>query len=946
MTTDDSGSVSTQIPASSALNVTINDMSSNTSKPISGFNVDVVTNKTDYYILLSDPTGSIPPIPIVFNINDVNSSPQQTIKSSSLIKSTNYVSCGLQGMGAILNWLASSFLDVVTGEVKELKVIINLTKATSQISDMVDSAPIAIETLGNNLNAQYFRNILLSQGTTYLCRGSVNDAAAELTAIFNYTGGVLTLATIFLPDMGISGVYISTRKFLTQLNSVIFCFEGYNNDAVFDWYYKYGYLIPVPVTQQNQSPVISSVTPNPSTVNPNGTSTVTCSASDPDVNDVLAYSWEATGGTFPITRFLPTVTWIAPSTSGTYTVTCTVSDGKGGTASKGVNITVTESTTPLSITTTSLPSGTVGVSYGANLSATGGKTPYTWSITNGNLPLGLSLSTGGLISGTPTTAGTYNFTIQVKDSSSPQQTAPKSLSITITSGGYSISGRVTLNGSGFSEVTMTGTGLTPTTTDSNGNYAFGGAQNGSYTITPSKSGYTFTPSSRSITVNNANYTVPDFTATQTTEGILSVSPSDRFDSSGSQGGPFSPSSKTYTLSNTGGSSINWTSSKGQSWVSLSSTSGTLSPGGSTTVTVSINSNANSLSPSNYVDTVSFTNTTNGNGNTTRTVNLTVNYSTPTITIGPTSVNFGSVQVGTCSTAVFAIQHVLGTGPASGTVSASPNPPFSILSGSSFSVSNGSAANVTVQFCPTSGGTFNGTAIVSSSATFTGTNTVTLTGTGTAPSGVLSVSPTDRFDSSGLQGGPFSPSSKTYTLSNTGGSSINWTASKGQSWVNLSATIGTLSPGGNTTVTVSINSNANSLSPGNYVDIVNFTNTTNGNGNQSRTINLTVNYSTPTITVGPTSLNFGSVQVGTCTTAVFVIQHVLGTGPASGTVSASPNPPFSILSGSSFSVSNGSAANVTVQFCPTSSGTFNGTATVSSSATFTGTNTVTLTGTGF
>ena len=180
---------------------------------------------------------------------------------------------------------------------------------------------------------------------------------------------------------------------------------------------------------QNQSPVISSVTANPSTVNPNGTSTVTCSASDPD-GDPLTYSWTKTGGS--ISGLGSTVTWTAPSTTGIYTVTCSVSDGKTS-VSKGVNITVTEPTTPLSITTTSLLSGTVGVLYGTNLSATGGKTPYTWSIMSGNLPFGLSLGTGGLISGTPTTSGTYNFTVQVKDSSSPQQSDSKALSIVILS---------------------------------------------------------------------------------------------------------------------------------------------------------------------------------------------------------------------------------------------------------------------------------------------------------------------------------------------------------------------------------------------------------------------------------------------------------------------------------------------------------------------------------
>ena len=100
-----------------------------------------------------------------------------------------------------------------------------------------------------------------------------------------------------------------------------------------------------------------------------------------------------------------------------------------------------------------------------------------------------------------------------------------------------------------------------------------------------------------------------------------------------------------------------------------------------------------------------------------------------------------------------------------------------------------------------------------------------------------------------------------------------------------------------------------------------------------------------ITVGPTLLNFDNVPVGTCKTYPFVIQHVAGTDPASGTVSVSSNTVFNIASGNSFSVSNGTAAFVDVRFCPSSSSAYTGAATVTSSAIFTGTNSVTLSGTG-
>ncbi len=104
---------------------------------------------------------------------------------------------------------------------------------------------------------------------------------------------------------------------------------------------------------------------------------------------------------------------------------------------------------------------------------------------------------------------------------------------------------------------------------------------------------------------------------------LSVSPGLGLSSTGPVGGSFNPGSLTYGLSNSSTITLSWVASKTAKWVTLSSTNGTLAPGSNTAVTVSINTNANSLSASGYSDTLSFTNTTNGDGTTTRAVNLTV-----------------------------------------------------------------------------------------------------------------------------------------------------------------------------------------------------------------------------------------------------------------------------------------------------------------------------------
>ena len=136
------------------------------------------------------------------------------------------------------------------------------------------------------------------------------------------------------------------------------------------------------------------------------------------VADLNITSWSNTAISFTIPN---------GTTAGTYPVTATA----GSWVSNPSNLTVQEIT--LLITTSTLPNGYQWISYGSNVSATGGTTPYSWSIISGSLPSGVTLDSGtGLISGTPGTFGTFNFTVRVTDSTTPTpQTADKPLSILI-----------------------------------------------------------------------------------------------------------------------------------------------------------------------------------------------------------------------------------------------------------------------------------------------------------------------------------------------------------------------------------------------------------------------------------------------------------------------------------------------------------------------------------
>jgi hypothetical protein len=144
------------------------------------------------------------------------------------------------------------------------------------------------------------------------------------------------------------------------------------------------------------------------------------------------YTFSVTSGSPPGGVTLDATTGLisgTPTTAGTYTFTVTVKDANNNLASEKYTLTVKGPA--LAITTTSLAAGTVGHGYSQAIGTNnGGATPYTFAVTSGNLPPGLALdASAGVISGTPTTAGTYNFTVTVQDANNNSASESYSLAV-------------------------------------------------------------------------------------------------------------------------------------------------------------------------------------------------------------------------------------------------------------------------------------------------------------------------------------------------------------------------------------------------------------------------------------------------------------------------------------------------------------------------------------
>ncbi len=158
-----------------------------------------------------------------------------------------------------------------------------------------------------------------------------------------------------------------------------------------------------------------TITVNPETL-PAGTIGAAYSQTLTTTGGTGPFTFSVSSGSLPPGLTLSSAGVISgtPTTTGTFSFTVQALDSRGCTGTRAFALVISCPT--ITINPATLPNGTVGTAFSQTLTATGGTGPFTFSVSSGTLPPGLTLSSAGVISGTPTAAGSFSFTVQALDS--------------------------------------------------------------------------------------------------------------------------------------------------------------------------------------------------------------------------------------------------------------------------------------------------------------------------------------------------------------------------------------------------------------------------------------------------------------------------------------------------------------------------------------------------
>ncbi len=180
------------------------------------------------------------------------------------------------------------------------------------------------------------------------------------------------------------------------------------------------------------------ITVNPATL-PNGVVGTPYSQTVSAVGGTAPYTFTVSSGALPNGLTLNATTGVisgTPTAAGTFNFTITATDTNGCPGSRAYSIVIPLPGCPvITVNPATLPPGVIGIPYSQTVSAVGGTAPYTFTVSSGALPPGLMLNaTTGVISGTPTTAGQFSFTITATDATGCPGSRPYSIVIPVVPG--------------------------------------------------------------------------------------------------------------------------------------------------------------------------------------------------------------------------------------------------------------------------------------------------------------------------------------------------------------------------------------------------------------------------------------------------------------------------------------------------------------------------------
>lgn len=302
---------------------------------------------------------------------------------------------------------------------------------------------------------------------------------------------------------------------------------------------------------------------------------------------------------------------------------------------------------------------------------------------------------------------------------------------------------------------------------------------------------------------------------------MGIGPSYDLTSSGPQGGPFSPSSQVYYITNSGNTFLNWRVESFANWISVFPSNGLLNGLETTNITISINSNAHALTVGSYIGELLFTNLTSGAGSIRRSVTLLVNGTNAVLDVSPLADFNSSGFLGGPFSPQNAVYTLKNTGDAPLEWRAEFNDEWLWITPVNGFLSPMQSVSLVVEITSNAfslnSGIHREIIRIRNLTTGVGTSEIAVNLTIKEPTGILKILPVDSFEADGIKSQGISPSSFTFTFTNAGSGTLNWYVIEVPSWISVFPINGSLAPSETSLFTVMVNSNVANLPSGDYID---------------------------------------------------------------------------------------------------------------------------------